>query len=289
MKFNVFFKLLSAVFIMISISACQKESENENITFIDSVKDKNYLHISHTRLNTNPGMIDSVSDIDYTKFDMLWLGGDLTHLTSEDHSNMSDVNKVFDLSNKNTLWSLGNHDYTNLSIIEEYTERPAFYAYHKNGVTFLVLDTQDSLSSIVGDQLKLLTDVIDTISASSHLIILHHKLIWMSGNEELEPQISTVSNAKLGSCFYCINPNNFYTEVYPKLIEVKHRGINVICLAGDIGNKTKEFEHLTPEGVYFLASGMSYQHQENKGLVFTHNLTTNVINWKYKRLDELQP
>jgi hypothetical protein len=122
----------------------------------------------------------------------------------------------------------------------------------------LLLDVQDSLSIIAGAQLKLLTDVADTISTSSHLIILHHKFIWMSGHEELEPQISTLSNAQLGSCFYCINPNNFYTEVYPKLIEVKHRRINVICLAGDIGNKVKGFEYSTAEGLYFLASGMSY-------------------------------
>jgi hypothetical protein len=67
MKFNVFFKLLSTVFVLISISTCQKDSENENITFIDSIKDKKYLHISHTRLSTKPRMIDSVTDIDYKK------------------------------------------------------------------------------------------------------------------------------------------------------------------------------------------------------------------------------
>jgi hypothetical protein len=67
MKFNVFFKLLSTVFVLISISSCQKDSENENITFIDSIKDKKDPHISHTRLNTKPGMIDSVTDIDYKK------------------------------------------------------------------------------------------------------------------------------------------------------------------------------------------------------------------------------
>jgi hypothetical protein len=289
MNFNTYFKLLLSVFIIISISACQKESVIEDITYVNNNVVKKYLHISHTRLNSNPGMVDTVSGVDYKKFDMLWLGGDLTHLTSSDYANMDKVDDVFNLSNNTTLWSLGNHDYTNISMIEEYTERPAFYAYYQNGITFLVLDTQDSLSSMVSDQLKLLTEVTDTISVSSHLIILHHKLIWMSGNEELEPQISTVSNAQLGSCFYCINPNNFYSDVYPNLIAVKQRGINVICIAGDIGNKVKEFEYLTPEGVYFIASGMSYQHQENKGLVFTHNVTTNVVDWAYKRIGELLP
>ena len=63
-----------------------------------------------------------------------------------------------------------------------------------------------------------LFEVLDTIQQSNHLIILHHKLIWMYDHDVLESQISSVSNADLGGCFNCINPNNFYSEIYPKLV-----------------------------------------------------------------------
>ena len=59
--------------------------------------------------------------------------------------------------------------------------------------------------------------------------------------------------------FHCINPNNFYEDVYPLLVKVRHRGIEVICIGGDIGAKANEFEYITSDTIYFLASGISYQ------------------------------
>lgn len=86
-------------------------------------------------------------------------------------------------------------------------------------------------------------NVVDTLNKSSHLIILHHKLIWMYNHPDLEAQISIVSNGGLGDCSYCINPNYFYQNIYHQLVEVKQRGIEVLCITGDIGMKTKEFEY----------------------------------------------
>lgn len=248
---------------------------------------KTYLHIGHPRTNENPFVIAEVKNIDYSKYDMLWLGGDLAYLTSNHDTVMKYIDSIFDLGNKNTLWAIGNHDYTNLEKIKEYTNRPLFYSYFKNGITFIVLDTQDSLSNIVGEQKTFFDNVVDTINQSSHLIILHHKLIWMYHHPDLESQISNVSNGKLGDCFYCINPNYFYQNIYPQLIEVKQRGIEVLCIAGDIGDKTKEFEYITNEGIYFIASGMYYDSITNKALVFNHNVTKKELNWEYKLVEDL--
>ena len=251
------------------------------------IKSNSYLHLSHTRKNVNPQMDDVVESINYKKYDMLWLGGDLTHLTSLNDETMSHVDSIFDFSNPNTLWALGNHDYSDLFRVQGFTNRLPYYAYYKDGITFIVLDTQDSLSNIIGEQKVLFESVVDTLEKSSHLIILHHKLIWMYGNSDIEPDISSVSNGELGDCFYCLNPNNFYTDIYPGLVEVKQKGIEVICIAGDIGFKTDKFEYTTQEGIHFLASGIKAGESDNKALLFEHDVTNNNLTWEYKLIIDL--
>ncbi|MDP2723120.1 MAG: metallophosphoesterase [Bacteroidales bacterium] len=243
---------------------------------------KNYIHISHTRTGINPNM-DSIAElIEYKKFDMVWLGGDMANLTSQDDETMYHIDSILGLGNFNTLWSLGNHDYSDLVRIQSFTNRPPYYSYNKDGITYIVLDTQDSLSNIVGFQKELFDHVVDTINKSSHLVILHHKLIWMYNNPDLEPQIDSIPNGGFGDCFFCINPNNFYTDLYPKLLEVKRRGIEVICIGGDIGFNAKEFHYTTKEGLHFLASGISAGSHENKALIFKHDITNKRLTWEFK-------
>lgn len=244
-----------------------------------------YLHLAHTRTDTNPSMDSIVESIDYSAFNMLWLGGDLAWLTSQDDATLNHVDSIYSLASEHTLWALGNHDYFDLNRVETVTGRPPFYAYYKNGITFLVLDTQDSVSSITSAQLLLLSNIKDTIQSSSHLILLHHKLIWMHGNPNLEPLIDSISNGPLGDCDWCINPNNFYDDVYPMLLEIKQNGIEVLCLAGDIGGKVSEFQHLTEDGIFLLASGIKAGDTGNKGLLFTHNIRAKTLGWKYHLLN----
>jgi hypothetical protein len=228
-----------------------------------------------------------VENIDYSKFDVLCLGGDLALLTSLDEATMEKTDSYFNVSDPNTLWSLGNHDYSDLDLVEAYTGRPPYYAYNKNGITFIVLDTQDSLSNIVGEQLNLFNSVMDTLTESTHLIVLSHKLIWMYSHPELNSEIDSISNGIFGECFHCVNPNNFYEDLYPRLIEAKQGGIEVICLAGDIGIKVKDFYYLTDEEIIFLASGLSYTESENFAILFKHNVSKNELTWEYKLLNDL--
>ena len=276
MNLNRTLLLIIPVFIF-CIFSCKKSK-----TLVPEIKQ--YLHISHTRTSTNP-LVDEVAEkIDYSCFDLLFLGGDLAHLTSEDETTMSYVDSVFDVGNENTLWSLGNHDYTDLARIQNYTNRTPYYAYSKNGITIIVLDTQDSLSNIIGQQKIFFDAVVDTIQFSSHLIVLHHKLIWMYGDNYLESLVSQTSNAEIGNCFYCINPNNFYTDIYPKLLDVQQRGVDVICIGGDIGFNAKSFEYKTAEGISFLASGISFGSTSNKALLFKHNLYKRELTWEFRPL-----
>ena len=246
-----------------------------------------YLHLAHTRTATNPSMDQVAESIDYSFYDMLLLGGDMALSSSLDDMTMEHLDSILDLGNDHTLWALGNHDYADLDRIQAFTHRPPYYAYYSDKITFLVLDTQDSLSNIVGQQRELFDSVTDTLQATTHLVLLHHKLIWMYGNEHLQPYINTIPNGGLGDCFYCINPNNFYSELYPVLLEAEAKGIEVICIAGDIGFHSNEFEYTTPEGVQFLASGINAGHINNQALVFKHDVVNDTLFWEFTSMSDL--
>jgi len=272
--------LISIIF----ITSCKKD---EIIPTVDIPVTGKYISLGHTRTDSNPNMDLLVENIDYSTYDMLWLGGDLAFLTSDNDETMAHVDSIFDVGSLNTLWALGNHDYSDLDRVNSFTNRSPYYAYNKNGITFIVLDTQDSLSNIIDLQKELFDSVVDTIQESSHLILVHHKLIWMYDNTDLESQISSISNGQFGDCFYCINPNNFYTDIYPKLLEVKQRGIEILCIAGDIGKKAKEFEYVSDEGIYFLATGIWDGSSDNKALLFDHDVSNKLLTWEFKLLTDL--
>ena len=246
-----------------------------------------YLHLSHTRTNANPLLDATVEKLDFTNYKMLWLGGDLAQLTSADDSTMQHVDRLFDLSNPATLWALGNHDYTDVERVKKFTRKPNYYAYHENGITVVVLDTQDSLSNIVGEQKAFLYGILDSLKNSSHLVVLHHKLIWMYNHPELAQKAKSISNAEIGDCSYCINPNSFYTEIYPKLVELKKSGVEVLCIGGDIGFNANQFEFETEEGIYFLASGIHANEANNKALLFKHRVEERKLSWEFVPLKDL--
>ena len=51
--------------------------------------------------------------------------------------------------------------------------------------------------------------------------------------------------------------SNFNGLIYPLLKEVQKRGVQVILIAGDAGKKDKYYEYMSPEGIWFLASGIN--------------------------------
>ena len=248
---------------------------------------KQYLHLSHTKTEVNPKMDSTAETIDYSRFDMLWLGGDLAVFTSRDDSTMAYADSIFDLGNERTLWTLGNHDYPHVDRIEQFTNRPPYYVYSEDKMTVVVLDTQEDRANIDGPQKDFLFEIIDSLKSTTHLILLHHKLVWMQDHPELESQINDISNGEAGNCGWCLFPNNFNSVIYPKLVEATEKGIEVICIGGDIGKRVNEFEYLTDEGIHFLASGIEAEQVGNQALLFSHNITTGQITWEYKFLTDL--
>jgi len=263
---------------LITLSNCTKNNDAQH-----------YIHVAHTRIfDTINQVIDPrMEAINYDKFDMVLLGGDLCEESSKRYDILEYLDGVFDLDSPTTLWALGNHDNARLDFVEKATKRPYFYTTHHNGITFVVLYTQekeDWICTITGDQLKLLEQVTDTISESSHLVVMTHKLIWLRHHPEMSKHIGT--NPYNWSCNYLIARNNWYKDIVPMLQSVEEGGIEVIALAGDIGNNVLEFEEHTSDGIDYLASGSNPEKKDVKFLLFKHNLITKNLSWEFIPLEE---
>jgi len=246
-----------------------------------------YLHISHTKGVDNTVFTENIESIDYSKYRVVMLGGDMMQSSTESWGVMDKIDSVFDISSENTLWTIGNHDDSNAGMIPMMTNRPLHYSYYKDGITYLVLNSEDDNCSIINTQLNLFNNVVDTIQESSHLVVLTHKLIWMSGNNNLEPIANGISNGPLGNATWEINPNNFYDDLYWKLLDVQNSGIQVICLGGDLGINATEYEYRFDSGIQFLASGVYHNNPIKKGLVFEHTPSTRSLTWEYVDLEDL--
>ncbi len=266
-------KQFSFILILLLILSCSKTN------------DKIYVVISHTRLNDNSGIDSIVAKADLSKYDVIMLGGDMANLSSYNDSILKYLDKIFDISNQHTLWSLGNHDYTNLPILQKYTNKNTYYSYKDDNTLFIVLDTQKDSSQIIGEQLDFFNNTIDTTSNYDNLVILTHKLIWMRNHSKLEPMIDSVSNGHKGDCSYCVQSNNFYTDIYPKIKQIKQSGKQVYCIAGDIGFNTKKFEYKTKDNIFYLASGIKANTPNNYFLYFFYE--NKRLNYVFKPIEEL--
>ncbi len=249
---------------------------------------KNYIHVAHTRIfDTVKQVIDPrMEAIDYGRFDKVLLGGDMCEETSKRYDILMYLDAIFDLKSESTLWALGNHDNANLDYVAKATGRRHFYTTHQDGITFIVLYTQekeDWICTITGDQLKLIQNVTDTIKESSHLVLMTHKLIWIKDHPEMK-QHQGIKYYDW-SCNYAITRNGWHTDIAPLLQKVEERGVEVISLAGDIGNNVSEFEVHSSDGIDYLASGTNPEKEGVKFLHFVHDLKTRDLSWKFIDVD----
>ncbi|MEP0264853.1 hypothetical protein [Dokdonia sp.] len=249
---------LLIVFMLVVVSCKQPSVETSS----------SFIYIAHTRVKTNDSVYKKVYDIDFSKYDMTLLGGDLAWSSFSGKTITPHLDSIFDFKNPNTLWSVGNHDNTSDKKFYATTLREKYHAYQRDDVTFITLNSQDSLSSIVGKQKDFLFSVLDTLQTSS-VLLMSHKLIFMNDHPVLDARIPKVCNANKGDCYHCHNPNNFQKEVYPKLLELKNRGVQVTWVGGDLGYKTSEFEYVDDQGIIFLGNGLWYPKDWNKVLLFS--------------------
>ena len=268
------------ILFILAIASCQRIDPETNNT-------EKHLFISHTLDRDANILQERIKSIPFKNYKSLILGGDLLLDSSKGKETLDELDNAFDLSSNSTLWSLGNHDYTDRDLISEYTQRPSFYTTTIGALSFIILDTQLNKSKIIDSQLDMFLSATAKRKDITHFIIISHHLIWLDDQGELMDQIDFISNAPIGDCQYCLHSNNFYSDLYPALVNIKKEGIEVICIAGDIGDKVDKFEYLTDEGIQFLASGFDPKSQNNKALVLQHIPENKILTWKYKDVDEL--
>jgi len=250
-----------------------------------------YLFIGHPRSDT-PGEIvqREVERIAYSAFDLLLLGGDYTLNGTGTRQTVSYLDAIFDFSSPATLAALGNHDTANKSYLTEVTGRPRSYAQVSNGITFVVLDTTDDSRNILGAELQMLAAAVAAMPANSHLVIIHHHIIWLTDNAINCEHYG--DNDFIAASSSTLSGLNFYSAVYPLLLQARAKGGEVICLAGDrTGSRTEEYyiDHTTVDGVRFIAAGLqdTLTPMLRTVVVLDHDMEAGTLTCHFKHLTDL--
>jgi len=243
-----------------------------------------YIFIGHPRSDDRDyqHVLKTVEKIDYSKYELILLGGDLTWNTSREWSTLQYCDSIFNLGDENTHLAIGNHDLDDAASLLEFTGKPRFYTFNHNNITFIVLDTEISTPDITGDQLGLIQNVADTIKTSDYLVLLQHRILWMVGVDDLSHLMDSVAASTRN-----LSRTNFYDEVYPNLQKARNNGVEVLCLAGD---RTDINIVYSPEdSIQFVASGMvgTFADENNYAILLTHNLDSGKLDYEFIALSEI--
>ena len=263
-----------------------------NINGQDSIY--KYIFIGHSyQAGTEGDKVDyRIENFDFSDYSGIWLGGDVCSEATLKYSTIKYIDSIFDLSDEMTFWALGNHDTRNgnWEWISRFTNRETYYVFNKNKITYIILNTNLVLSDCyhVNKQYNIIKNVCDTISESSHLVLLNHQGIWE--NVPNLPSVSSYAHGK-GLLYWnsnCFDVNsNYYNSIYPLLLNVKNRGINVINIMGDMGAGAKSFEMQSEDGIIFLGCGLYHNSPDDLVLIFEHNINQKLLIWDFKYLDDL--
>ncbi|WMX13478.1 metallophosphoesterase [Aureispira sp. CCB-E] len=237
--------------------------------------------------------------MDMSQFDGIWLGGDVGSEAALKYTNLQYLDSLFDLDNPMTHWALGNHDTRNgnLEWIEEFTERPSFYAYSSNGLTVVVLDGNITPLDCekLNAQYNLVKSVCDTIQ-SGHLVFLIHHGIAIDVPGVSNP-ITYAHNEAQNWMAHCYHDSSSYTKsIYPLMVNAKQRGVNVFHIMGDTGSWYKSFHETSVDGVEYLAAGLGNGYRLQTGqtiyaadvaIIFKHVLANNQLTWSFVEINDL--
>jgi hypothetical protein len=285
--------LISILALMMSSISCKKDSMAP-----DPIR--RYIFLGHIYKASNE-IDDRVANLNFQNYSQIWLGGDVCSETSAEQSTLDYLDSLLHVSDTDTKWALGNHDIRNgnISLITDKTGRNTFYSSTFDGITLLVLNTNFSYGGIydtlqINTQYELIKNVCDTIQKSSYLIILEHNTVW--ANLDSTNHVQEYTNGDLSQLLFSINPNLTYENgVYPLLKNVRARGVKVIQIAGDFGQKASTYQYTTAEDIQFIVSGITSNIPYNEQyptagqpdsiLVLYHNIEKQTIDWSFQRLD----
>ncbi len=232
-----------------------------------------------------------LEQLDVSAYTGVWLGGDVCSEATLEFSTMQYLDDLFQLDNEEMHWTLGNHDARNMNweYYRELSGRNTFYAFSSNGLTRIVLNTNivpmdcESLDN----QYAIIENVCDSIQESNYLILLMHHGLWEGIPGLPPPQTYANSNLRYwNSNCYDVN-STFVNSIYPLLVEVQSRGVQVLCILGDMGVSTKTFDMLSDDGIRFLGCGLYDNEAEDKVLILKYQPESQFLDYGFHNLDSL--
>ena len=262
-----------------------------------------YFFEGHTyQWHTAGDKVDErLEKMDFSEYDGIWLGGDVCSESLLEYSTLEYIDNLFDLKHPNTHWAFGNHDARNGNWIwyEELTGHKTYYTRHYRGISYMVLNTclTPYHCEQLNDQYRIIMNLCDTIQKSSHLIFIMHHGVWVNV-EGLSPILpSPYHYAQSNLVHYNFNcydsESSFLKVIYPRLVEVKNRGIEVILILGDMGSQKMEFT--SEKGIHFLGTGLNRSkykdpvERENSNrdwfIEFKHAPEKGWLDWQFHDLD----
>ena len=217
-------------------------------------------------------------------------------------STLAYLDSLFDLDHPDTYYILGNHDARNGNHIWylQFTQRPSFFTTSENGLVTIILNTtlNPGDCEALDAQYALLKSICDTISEASHLLLLHHHAISLDVPGIPHPW-KMANWPYLHWDAHCQDQDPSYmSAIYPLLLQVKARGIEVVNVMGDTGFKVKKIEAVSDDGIHYLASGIDNSRYARNPqqmdtvpkdlvLIFEHQPRRRSFHWKFHDLDSL--
>jgi len=276
--------------------SCESEAPNP-------IDKKGILFLGHTyRWHTASDKVDErIERLDLRGYEQLWLGGDMCSETTQKKATLDYLDRLFDLGSPATLWALGNHDYRNGNHdwIREKTGRELHYVQSFPGMKVMVMNTSYHVTEECTQkeaQMEMIRNTCRTVSGVSHLVLISHMLTWTDVDPDMDAK-NVANSDKAWLPLSCAGGSQFQRSIYPLLLEVQERGIQVMVIAGDVGQKDKFYEYQTKEGVWFLASGINNSFEQDlekrallpkdRLLYLEYDHSTRLLTWEFPVLDEL--
>lgn len=276
---------------MASVNAQHQQQDSSRYLFLG--------HIYDWTIPAGNRVDERIEKMDKSAYDGFWLGGDVCANTSLDPTTFTYLDNLFQLKNPNTHFVLGNHDYrdNNLDLYFKATGRPDYYTHSIKNIVISIINTNLNSSDCpnLNAQYRMLENVLDTINEASHYVLLMHHQIFSN--------IPGLDGFKSnGVCEYysmnCSFANSYFNRtIYPRLVELENKGIEVVVVLGDTGWH-KGSEKKSKDGIDFLASGINnsyYRKHKNKEAKINPDLVLEflllpykrTLTWEFKPLDSL--
>jgi 3',5'-cyclic AMP phosphodiesterase CpdA len=252
-----------------------------------------YIFIGHCyQFYTAGDKVDyRLEEFDFSGFDGVWLGGDVCSEAMLNYTTVQYIDTLFDLGNPETHWSLGNHDARNgnWEWYEEFTGRKTYYAYSSHGITRVVMNTNivPANCEMLNEQYQIISNVCDTISAATDLILIMHHDLWRDVPGLPPPGTYAQSDLIYWNANCDSADTRFVETIYPKLVAVRQRGINVTCILGDMGATWKKFDMFSDDGIRFMGCGLYDNSPEDNVLFIEKEIESAPLTFSFHNLDSL--